>query len=114
MEFMLLRVTNHPNFFGASVAILNLSVLIGFLLLSRGDYNDDWLVSQQLKVLELHQHYTRYFGFTDALMELQYHGSFYCGVDCFGTGCMDLSPAEFRLRQHKFKPGEYWIGSSQI
>ena len=94
--------------------LIALSFVGAFLALSPGDQNHAWELAQDQKRIEQHQRYTQYFGLTDPLMELQYNGSFYCGDKCFGISCMNLSPAELRLRQHKFKPGEDWIGSSRI
>ena len=59
------------------------------------------------------QIHENYFGFTDPSMELLYGEVFFCGESCFGMTCLELSPAEIRLRQHRFKPGEKWIGSSR-
>ena len=94
--------------------LLVLSVIAAFLAFSPGDQNHEWELAQEQKRIEQHQRYAQYFGFTDPLVELQYNGSFHCGDKCFGISCMKLSPAELRLRQHKFKPGEDWIGSSKI
>ena len=91
-----------------------LGIIAVFLAFSTGDQNHAWELAQDRKRIEQHQRYTQYFGFTDPLMELLYNGSFHCGDKCFGISCMNLSPAELRLRQHKFKPGEDWIGSSKI
>ena len=94
--------------------LLALSVIATFLAFSPGDQNHAWELAQERKRIEQHQRYAQYFGFTDPMMELQYNGSFHCGDNCHGISCMNLSPAELRLRQHKFKPGEDWIGSSKI
>ena len=94
--------------------LLALGVIATFLALSPGDQNHEWELAQEQKRIEQHQRYAQYFGFKDPLMELQYNGSFHCGDKCFGISCTNLSLAELRLRQHKFKPGEDWIGSSKI
>ena len=94
--------------------LMALGLIATFLALSPGDQNHEWELAQEQKRIEQHQRYAQHFGFTDPLMELQYNGSFHCGNNCHGISCMNLSPSELRLRQHKFKPGEDWIGSTKI
>lgn len=75
-------------------------------------YYEEAPVSQGIE--EEHMQFAKRFGQTDPLMELLYHQAFLCGTHCFGVECLDLSPADFRLRQHQFTPGEEWIGQKRL
>ena len=63
-----------------------------------------------LRLQTEHSRFAERFGETNPMMELLYGNVFYCGSRCFGVECLNLSPAEYRLRQHQFTPGEQWIG----